>query len=137
VIPDKIGHSDQLLDAGAGRSGAAQDYRVEYDPPNGQPVVAKSAKSMSRRELAVRVIPVRRAHPHAREAGGTGTFDLIQDVHVGENARCLRAQILGADLVPGKLCSVEHEDIDAFQRQGMRRRRTRRAPTNHYDFRVE
>jgi hypothetical protein len=86
VIPDKIDHPDLLLDAGAGRSRPVQDYRVENDSPYGKPVVAKSAKSMSRRKLAVSVIPVWRAHPHAGKPGVTRALDLIQDVHVGENA---------------------------------------------------
>jgi hypothetical protein len=35
-----------------------------------------------RREFAVSVMPVRRAHSHSSEVGGTGSLDLVENVHV-------------------------------------------------------
>ncbi len=137
VIPGEVGHSNQLFDARAGRSGSVEDYRIENDSPHGEAVVAEPAKSVIRCKLAIRGLSVRRAHPHARQMGGARALYLVEDIHIGENTRRLRAQVLGAGLVPRKLRSVEHEDIYACSRQRVGRARSGRTSANDYDLSVE
>ena len=68
---------------------------------------------------------------------GRRTLYLVQDFHVGENSRSLRAQILGADLVARKLRPVEQQDIRAFAGQRVGGRRAGRSSTNYYDISIE
>jgi hypothetical protein len=90
---------------------------VENRSTHGQPILPERLKSVRRREFAVGEMSVWRAHPHAGEVRRPRPLDLLQNLHVVQNARGLWAQVLRARLVARKLRSVEEEHVDACARQ--------------------
>jgi hypothetical protein len=117
VILANVGYAHELFDACACRPRSTDDNLIEDGSPDSETIVAKWAKPVIRREFAVGAMAVRRADPHPGQVGRERSLDLVENIHVGQNPRPLRAQVLGARLVAGKFCSVQHEDVNAFPRQ--------------------
>ena len=79
---------------------------------------------------------VRSANAHASEVRGAGIFDALEHAHVIEDARGLRAHVLGARLVAREPRAVEHKDVDAAAREVERRRGTGRPAADDDDLRA-
>jgi hypothetical protein len=137
LVSVDVRYAHLFFDARTSCSRTAEHYRIENGSTHSEAVLAERVESMVRSKLSVGVFPVRCSHPHAGKVSRAGALDLVQDLHIGENAGRLWAQVLRAGLVTRKPGSVEHEDLDALPSQSMRSRCSGRTSTNDNDLGVQ
>jgi hypothetical protein len=125
-----IGDSHTFFDAGTrGFRGTEQDV-VEHGPAQRKTAVTERGKPFHAGELGLNRLAARRPENHTGEMSRARGFYFSQNSHVGEYARCLRAQVLGAHLVAGEVGAIQHQNVDAGLRKRPRRRRSSRTATN-------
>src|SRR5262249_6758214 len=115
-------------------SRAVDENGVEHFTAHRNAAIAETAKAMRAREVAGDHRAVRRANANARERGGAGFLDRVERAHVGQNARRLRTQILGAGLRARKARAVDEQHIDTGFGERESDRRTRGSTTDDENF---
>ena len=133
-IPAERSDSDALVYDRPRRSSEVEQQVVEDDSPEREAPIAIPAIAVNLREPALERRAVRCADAHSRQMRRPRLFDLFEDAHLVENARGLRAHVLGAGFIAGKARAIEDQDLNPGACQ-VERGRCARGPTpNDYDL---
>lgn len=135
-VSQHVGDPRSLHDPRASAPRRVEKDRIEHSAPNSESPIAKSAKAVLRGEVPAKLPPGGRTHDHPREMRRSSGLDLLEDAHVIQYARRLRAQILRAGLVTRKSVAIDDDDRRTRAGERERGRRSRRPSTNDDDVYV-
>src|SRR4051812_6800751 len=131
-VPHDIDDVRRFAKVGASVARGADENRVENLALHGEPAVAESLHRTAG-ELTDDSRSARRADDHARELRRAGTLDFFQHLHRREDARRLRAEILGAGFGTRKGRAVEDDRPRSASRQRERECAAGRSSADDYD----
>lgn len=131
-----ISDSHGFLDSRACSSCAIEKNGVERRAPDSKTAVTVSAESVTGSKLAVNGRSVGCVNAHPGELCGSRGFDRLARIHLCENTRCLRAQVLGACLVPRESRAIENDGVDSQSRKKKRSGRAGWSAADDYCLRV-
>ena len=132
----QAGDAHALSHARAGRASTVEENCVEHLATHRDTAVAKAAEPVARDEVPGDHGAVRSANAHAGQHRGAGALDRLEGTHRFEDARRLRAQILGAGFGPREARAIDDLDVDPGARQREGEGRTRRPAANDEYVRV-
>src|SRR6185437_9959006 len=135
-VAHDIAHANAFLYARPRRASPVEQYLVEDGAGQRETAVAEPREAVRRRIVALNARAIGRAHDHARQVRGAGALAQLERVHVRENARGLRTQILRARLVAREARTFQHEDVHARTREMPCGGSARRPAAHDNDLRI-
>ena len=126
-ISAERGDADALANDRSTRACALEQQAIEDRSSQREPAITVAAIAVDLSEPALERRAVRCANAHSREMRRPRLFDSLEHAHLVENARGLRAHVLGAGLVTRKMRAIEQHHVDPGAREVERGRGARRS----------